>query len=116
MGIFDDFLCGCFGEPTVYDHFLVLQSLVVGEEIFRRADPVRIKVSKGVVFTNMAHWYTDDLVVLVTVVGHVQYGDWLDLDERAGLNRYIVVYNNIERIIIQREGLRDEPIGRCVTH
>ena len=99
VGILDNLLCGGFREPTVYDHFLVFQALVMGKEIFCCADPVRIHISKGVVFTNVAHWHPYNLIVLVTIVGHVQHSDRLDLYERTGLDRYIVVNNDVERII-----------------
>ena len=85
VGVFDDFLCVGFREPTFHDHFLVFQTLVVGKEICRRGDPVRVKVAKCFIFANVAHRHADDFVVLIAVVGYVQHGDRFDLHERAGL-------------------------------
>lgn len=116
MSIFYDLLCGGLGKPAFYLHFLVFETLVVGEEIRGGGDPVRVKIAQRLVFGHMAHRNAHDLVVLVAVVGHVQHGDRFHLHQCASLDRDIIVNDNVEWVIVQCKSLRDEPIGRRVAH
>ena len=116
MSIIDDLLSGGLGEPAFYLHFLVFETLVVGEEIRGGGDPVRVKIAQRLVFAHMAHRNTHDLVVLVAVVGHVQHGDRFHLHQCASLDRDIIVNDNVEWVIVQCKSLRNEPIGRRVAH
>ncbi len=108
-------------DPTLHVldiHPLVLEHLVVEKEalellqaVWRELGDVSIVGVFGVVDVN-----GDDLVVLPLIVRHGEDADGPRAQDTEGDHRLLTEHEDVERIVVGTEGLRQEAIVRRIVH
>src|SRR3954470_23575177 len=104
--------------PAVDLHLLLLEVLVDREEVrdllaelLREVVELLVRVPARILDRDAEHLVVDALVVL-----HAEQSDRLDVDHAAGERRLRHADDRVERVAVQAERLRDEPVVHRIDH